>query len=60
MDSGECCPARYAGRNEPVDRLLDCDQFLEYVLPVGWDMDDLTDYALWYEGADGGPAKEDS
>ena len=59
-DSGECCPARYARRDEPVERLLDCDQFLKCVLPVGWDMDDLTDYALWYEGAESSPLKEDS
>ena len=60
MDSGECCPARYARRDEPVGRRRDCDQFLQCVLPVGWDRDDLNEYALWYEGDDGSPLKEDS
>ncbi|MBR6862565.1 MAG: hypothetical protein IKM73_14720 [Acidaminococcaceae bacterium] len=49
METGKYCPARYVKQNEPVDRLLDCDQFLKCVLPAGWDMDDLIDYTLWYD-----------
>ena len=60
METGESCPARSATRDAPINGLMGCDQFMECVLPVGWDMNDLIDYALWYEGADSNPVKEDS
>ena len=60
MESGEYCPARGAMWDEPIESLMDCDQFLKCVLPTGWDMDDLIDYALWYDGTGDCPVKEDS
>ncbi len=60
MESGNACPARYENRYAPVDGLMDCEPCLKNVLPVGWDMDDLISYALWYDGADDSSAKEDS
>lgn len=29
-----------------------CDYFMECALPAHWDMDDLIDYALWYDAPD--------
>lgn len=31
---------------------IDCDYFLECVLPADWDLNDLVSYALWYDEAD--------
>ena len=39
------------------DGAIDCDYFLENVLPAGWDVQDLVAYALWYgadDSSDGG------
>ena len=30
------------------DGAIDCDYFLECVLPANWDLNDLVSYALWY------------
>lgn len=30
------------------DGMIDCDYFLECVLPADWDLNDLVSYALWY------------
>jgi len=32
------------------DGAIDCDYFLECVLPADWDLNDLVSYALWYDG----------
>ena len=29
------------------DGAIDCDYFLECVLPADWDLNDLVSYALW-------------
>ena len=34
------------------DGAIDCDYFLEVVLPADWDLQDLVAYALWYVGDD--------
>ena len=31
------------------DGAVDCDYFLECVLPADWDLNDLTWYAIWYD-----------
>lgn len=31
------------------DGAIDCDYFLECVLPADWDLNDLIAYALWYD-----------
>ncbi len=31
------------------DGIIDCDYFLECVLPADWDLNDLISYALWYD-----------
>ena len=35
------------------DGIIDCDYFLECVLPADWDLNDLISYALWYDEAEG-------
>lgn len=60
MESGKRCPAHSKERDAPLDSLMECDQFLRAVLPVGWELDDLIDYALWYDRPDDCPVKEDS
>ena len=42
--------------NDPSaqDGAIDCDYFLENVLPAGWDVQDLVAYALWYGTDDSG------
>ena len=32
--------------------MIDCDYFLECVLPADWDLNDLVSYALWYDEAE--------
>ena len=34
------------------DGAIDCDYFLECVLPADWDLNDLVSYALWYDEED--------
>lgn len=34
------------------DGMIDCDYFLECVLPADWDLNDLVSYALWYDEAE--------
>ena len=34
------------------DGMIDCDYFLECVLPADWDLNDLVSYALWYGEAE--------
>ena len=34
------------------DGAIDCDYFLECVLPAEWDLNDLVSYALWYDEED--------
>ena len=34
------------------DGTIDCDYFLECVLPADWDLNDLVAYALWYDDED--------
>ena len=34
------------------DGAVDCDYFLECVLPASWELNDLIAYALWYDGDD--------
>ena len=31
------------------DGMIDCDYFLECVLPANWELSDLVSYALWYD-----------
>lgn len=31
------------------DGAVDCDYFLECVLPADWDLNDLVSYAIWYD-----------
>ena len=31
------------------DGAIDCDYFLECVLPADWNLNDLVSYALWYD-----------
>ena len=31
------------------DGAIDCDYFMECVLPAQWDLNDLVSYALWYD-----------
>ena len=38
--------------NSIRDGMIDCDYFLECVLPVDWDLNDLVSYALWYDEAE--------
>ena len=40
------------------DGAIDCDYFLEVVLPADWDLQDLVAYALWYGGDDSDTAEE--
>ena len=37
------------------DGAIDCDYFLECVLPADWSLNDLVSYALWYDEADEEP-----
>lgn len=34
------------------DGMIDCDYFLECVLPANWNLNDLVSYALWYDEAE--------
>lgn len=34
------------------DGAIDCDYFMECVLPADWDLNDLVSYALWYDEED--------
>ena len=34
------------------DGAIDCDYFMECVLPADWDLNDLVSYALWYDKED--------
>ena len=34
------------------DGAIDCDYFLECVLPASWELNDLIAYALWYDDDD--------
>lgn len=34
------------------DGAIDCDYFLECVLPADWNLNDLVSYALWYDETD--------
>ena len=34
------------------DGMIDCDYFLECVLPANWELSDLVSYALWYDEAE--------
>ena len=40
------------------DGAVDCDYFLEVVLPADWDLQDLVAYALWYGRDDSDTAEE--
>ena len=47
---GEC--ANYQNGMCIRDGMIDCDYFLECVLPADWDLNDLVSYALWYDEAE--------
>ena len=34
------------------DGAMDCDYFMECLLPADWDLNDLVSYALWYDEED--------
>ncbi len=42
------------------DGAIDCDYFLECVLPANWELSDLVSYALWYDADDSEGDEEDS
>ena len=47
------CPGfRREGDESIHDGAIDCDYFLECVLPADWNLNDLVSYALWYDEAD--------
>lgn len=37
------------------DGAIDCDYFLDCVLPAEWNLNDLVSYALWYDEEDEDP-----
>lgn len=37
------------------DGAIDCDYFLDCVLPAEWNLNDLVSYALWYDEEDENP-----
>ncbi len=52
LETDDRCHLINAKYDSIREGIIDCDYFLECVLPADWDLNDLISYALWYDGED--------
>lgn len=45
----ERCPLMEKDHAQIDDAMDLCEHFQQNILPVGWDLDDLISYAMWYD-----------
>ncbi|MBO2517716.1 MAG: hypothetical protein CW338_10710 [Clostridiales bacterium] len=55
IETDERCHLIHPDFDSIRDGAIDCDYFMDCVLPASWELDDLVNYALWYDDEDEEP-----
>ena len=59
LETDRCCHIINPNYSTIREGIINCDYFLECVLPADWDLNDLVTYAAWYDEENGEvPEKE--